>query len=127
MNCLYPVTLSVVEMHLFNSRYRFKSRFSRASLLHFMCYYLFFTGHMEYARLIIISSPVGDFIPIMAISSVINLLMHCLFSAVLMLASQVFFKGQMEYAMRIIIPVGEQIFCSWLFHDRYGLVTNEFT
>jgi len=22
----------------------------------------------------------------------------------------------MEYAMRIIIPVGEQIFCSWLFH-----------
>ena len=26
----------------------------------FVCYYLFFTGHMEYARLIIISSPVGD-------------------------------------------------------------------
>jgi len=37
----------------------------------------------------------------MAISSVINL----------------FFKGQMEYAMRIIIPIGEQIFCSWLFHE----------
>ena len=27
----------------------------------FMCYYLFFTGHMEYARLILISSSVGDF------------------------------------------------------------------
>jgi hypothetical protein len=26
-----------------------------------MRYYLFFTGRMEYARLIIISSPVGDF------------------------------------------------------------------
>jgi hypothetical protein len=26
----------------------------------FMCYYLIFTGQMEYARLIIISSPVGD-------------------------------------------------------------------
>jgi len=38
---------------------------------------------------------------VMFVSSVINL----------------FFKGQMEYAMRIIISVVEQIFCSWLFHE----------
>jgi len=28
----------------------------------------------------------------------------------------------MEYAMRIIIPVGEQIFCSWLFHGNIILI-----
>jgi hypothetical protein len=50
----------------------------------------------------------------MAISCVIILLIHCLFLAVLMLASQVFFKGQMEYTIRIRgINVGEQIFYSW--------------
>jgi hypothetical protein len=31
-----------------------------ALLKSFICYYLFFTGQMEYARLIIISSSVGD-------------------------------------------------------------------
>ena len=31
-----------------------------SDFLCFMCYYLYFTGHMEYARLIIISSTVGD-------------------------------------------------------------------
>jgi len=31
----------------------------------------------------------------------------------------------MEYAMRIIISVGEQIFCSWLFHVQkfYDLIS----
>jgi len=50
----------------------------------------------------------------MFFSSVINLLIHCLFSEVLMLASQVFFKGQMEYAI-ISFSIGEKIY-SWLFH-----------
>jgi hypothetical protein len=51
---------------------------------------------------------------LMGISSVNNLLIHCLFSAVLMLASQVFFNGQIacpvltgEYAMvKFIIILG---------------------
>jgi len=44
----------------------------------------------------------------MIFSCVINLLIHCLFSAVLMLASQVFFKGHMEYAI-ISFSVGKKI------------------
>ena len=43
--------------------------------------------------------------------------MHCLFSAVLMLASQVFFKGQMEYAI-ISFSVVEKIY-PWLFMCYY--------
>lgn len=52
----------------------------------------------------------------MAISSVINLSIHCLFSVTLILASQVIFKSQMEYAI-ISFPVGENTF-AWLFHAK---------
>jgi len=52
----------------------------------------------------------------MAISSVINLLIHRLFSAVLMLASQVNFKVQKEYAI-ISFSVGEYTFAR-LFHAK---------
>ncbi len=54
-------------------------------------------------------------------SSVINLLIHCLFSLVLMLASQVFFKVHylsrfigMQYAL-ISFSIREKIYF-WLFH-----------
>jgi len=40
------------------------------------------------------------------VSSGIDLLIHCLFSAVLMLASQVFFKGQMELLTSFLFLTG---------------------
>jgi len=53
-------------------------------------------------------------------SSVINLLIYCIFSTVLILASQVFFKGQMEYArlIKISTSVGDLI-QSWLFRGMF--------